>query len=219
MRDILPSDLLEILREKYLAGVADAEAAFDQHFADEDSLTGGLGQAIAMRKPILFNDPSGTYAVTIQYQKLRGRGPGAPEKQFGSDGIFQISVTDSNGNIIRRKGLPFQAKTNWRGKNKALYDQAIQMEENTPGGLVIDYSPTGYKACRAKTIIDSNGSREIADRDGAMRPLGQVLSRDFLECTIGTVGLYYDPEREIYVSPSDIDVITTKIIKVGRDAV
>jgi hypothetical protein len=219
MRDILPVDLIELLRDRYLAGVADAEAAFGQHFADEDSLTGALGQALAMRKPLLFDGPNDRYAVTIQYQKLRGRGPGAPEKQFGSDGVFQISVTDSDGNVIRRKGLPFQAKTNWRGKNGALYDQAIQMEEHTPGGLAIDYSPNGYKACRAKAVIDAQGRREHADRNGAMRPLGQVLGDDFLECTIGTIGLYYDPEREIYASRDDIELITTKIIKLGRDAV
>lgn len=219
MRDILPQKLIDILHDRYVAGVAEAEFAFNQHVADEDSLTGALGQAIAIREPFIFDGSAGTYAVAISYQKLRGRGPGAPEKKLGSDGIFQISVTDSDGRIIRRKGLPFQAKTNWRGTNKALYNQARRMEENTPGGLVIDYSLTGYKTCRAEAVVAAKGRRRSVDAEGAMRPLGQMLGHDFLECTIGTIGLYYDRQQEVYVSPVHIDVITTDISKLGKGAV
>ncbi len=222
MRDILPPSLIEILRDRYLAGVANAEAAYDQHEADEDSLTGALGQALAMREPIIFSGSDGTYAVRVSYRKLRGRGPGAPEKTLGSDGIFQIEVASESGQVIRSKGLPFQAKTNWRGKNSALYEQANAMEQASPGGLVIDYTPNGYKACTAKAVVAAGGRRSNVERYGAMRSLGQVLSRDFLDCTIGTRGLYFDPEREMYArlgDGSDLDVITTQVIRVRREAI
>lgn len=222
MRDILPPSLIDVLRDRYLAGVADAEASYDQHAADEDSITGALGQAIAMREPLIFSGPNGTYAVSVSYRKLRGRGPGAPEKRFGSDGIFQIQVTDEFGEVVRNKGLPFQAKTNWRGKNSALHEQAGVMEQATPGGLVIDYTANGYKACTAKAVVAAGGRRSNVERYGAMRPLGQVLSRDFLDCTIGTRGLFFDPDRELYpqlVEVSDLDVITTQITRFNRDAV
>lgn len=222
MRDILPPSLIEVLRDRYLAGVADAEASYDQHAADEDSLTGALGQALAMREPIILSGPDGAYAVRVSYRKLRGRGPGAPEKMFGSDGIFQIEVANEFGEVVRSKGLPFQAKTNWRGKNSALYEQAGIMEQMTPGGLVIDYTANGYKACTAKAVVAAGGRRSNVERYGAMRSLGQILSRDFLDCTIGTRGLYFDPERELYASlgeGSDLDVITTQITRVNRDEV
>ena len=222
MRDILPPSLVDLLRDRYLAGVADAEAAFNQHVADEDSLTGALGQALAMREPIIFNGPGGTYAVRVSYRKLRGRGPGALEKTLGSDGIFQIEVANDLGGVVRSKGLPFQAKTNWRGKNSALYEQAAVMEKMSPGGLVIDYTPNGYKACTAKAVVAANGRRSYVERYGAMRSLGQVLSRDFLDCTIGTPGLYFDPDRELYTQlrdGSDLDVITTQVTRMDRNAV
>jgi hypothetical protein len=222
MRDILPPSLIDLLRDRYLAGVADAEAAFDQHVADEDSLTGALGQALAMRESIIFNGPSGAYAVRVSYRKLRGRGPGAPEKKLGSDGIFQIEVANDLGEVVRSKGLPFQAKTSWRGTNTALYKQAGVMERMNPGGLVIDYTANGYKACTAKAVVEAKGHRATVEKYGAMRSLGQVLSRDFLECTIGTRGLYFDPDRELYARVADgpdLDVITTQITQLERNAV
>lgn len=222
MRDILPPSLVDLLRDRYLAGVADAEAAFDQHRGDEDSLTGALGQALAMREPIVFTGPDGAYSVRVSYRKLRGRGPGAPEKRLGADGIFQIEVANGNGDVVRSKGLPFQAKTNWRGKDSALLGQADIMEQVSPGGLVIDYSPAGYKACPAKAVVAAGGRRSNVDRYGVMRSLGQVLSRDFLECTIGTKGLYFDPAKELYGQIQEwdgLDLITTQITRVDRDVV
>ncbi|TKR34130.1 hypothetical protein FCE95_07655 [Luteimonas gilva] len=220
MQDILPPSLISMLRDRYLAGVADAEAFFDQNRGDEDSLTGALGQALAMREPILFTGPEGIYSVRVSYMKLRGRGPNAPEKRLGADGIFQIEVANNRGDVIRRKGLPFQAKTNWRGKSSTLLRQAELMEQMSPGGLVIDYSSNGYKACLANNVVVVGGHRSGVNHSGAMRPLGQVLSRDFLNCTIGTRDLYFDPEREIYSQfegAGGLNLITTQVTKVGQD--
>lgn len=97
MRDILPETLIGMLRDRYLAGVADAEAKFRFGAGDEDSLTGALGQAISMAQPIQFSGNGESYVVQVFYYKLRGRGRGAPEKSYGADGIFQIEVIDGAG--------------------------------------------------------------------------------------------------------------------------
>lgn len=198
MRDLLPPLVLESLRDRYVAGVADAEAHYDLHRADEDSVSGALGQSIAMRAPVVFSDGEHTYVVRIRYRKVRGRGPGAPEHRYGADGLFQIAVTDQNGCTVRQKGLPFQAKMNWRGRNKELLKQAERMEANFHSGIVVDFTPKGYSACTVQAAVASRGSRPAADRFGAIRPLGQVLGRDFLDCTIGTIGLYYDTDRATF---------------------
>ncbi|CDF85726.1 hypothetical protein PKB_4401 [Pseudomonas knackmussii B13] len=220
MHDLLPSLVLDSLRDRYLAGVADAEAFFDLHRADEDSVSGALGQSIAMRDPVVFSSSEGTYVVKIDYRKIRGRGPGAPERKYGSDGLFQIEIADQLGAVILRKGLVFQSKMNWRGKKTDLYKQAVLMETKFGGGLIVDFSSTGYKACTALAAIESRGSRPIAEKLGAMRPLGQFLSRDFLDCSIGKKGLFFDPVSERFYLEnyfvSGVHLITTSIM-VMRD--
>lgn len=220
MRDLLPEELINLLHDRYIAGVATAEAHFGESSADEDALTGALGQAIAMRDPITFADASGTYSVSVSYRKLRGRGLNAPERLYGSDGLFQIAITTGAGTVLRMKALPFQAKTNWRGRNRSLANQALDMQRTTGSGLVIDYGPNGYRACETEVVIAAHGNRAEVNRRGAMSPLGQVLGVDFLECKIGTVGLYYDVNREHYVQGRDIvspaHAITTRVTRASR---
>jgi len=217
MRDILPPTLLTILRDRYLAGVSDAEAAFDQHRADEDSLTGALGQSLVMREPLTFSDGADQYHVKIGYRKVRGRGPGAPEKTYGTDGFFQIEVTDSRGEVIRRKALPFQAKVDWRTQDRSLASQASRMQQHTGSGIVIDYSAWGYRACSAGLVVEARGNRRTLDQQNQMRSLGQVLANDFLNCTIGTRGLFFDSDTELFsLAEHDQHLITTYIDHVRR---
>lgn len=212
MRDILPEFVMESLRDRYLAAVSDAESTFVMNSGDEDALTGALGQAVAMPRNQKFSTPEGLYTVDIGYTKLRGRGKNAPERIYGSDGIFQIRIYDANGNVIRSKGLPFQSKKNWKGKNKKLSDQVRDMEQYTPGGIVIDFNSASYGACRAKDVIQAEGDRTRIKVDGKLHRLGQLLGDDFLECEIGTLNLFYDPVKELYkIDGGDFHVITTGI--------
>lgn len=210
---------MDFLRDRYIAGVATAEASFEENSADEDALTGALGQALAMKAPILFAGPTGEYTVQVSYRKLRGRGLNAPERLYGSDGLFQISVSNEFDEILRQKGLPFQSKTNWRGRSKAVASQSRDIQQTTGEGLVIDYSATGYRTCGTGIAIETHGNRTEANRRGAMRPLGQTLGVEFLECRIGKIGLFYDPDRERYVQGGNIiqpaHAITTRVVKRG----
>lgn len=204
MRDILPAHLVDFLRDRYIAGVAMAEASYAESSADEDAITGALGQAIAMPTPTVFSGPQGIYEVKISYRKVRGRGRDAPERLYGSDGIFQITVTDEHGEVVRQKGLPFQSKKNWSGRNSALADQARDMQSSTGEGLIIDFTPNGYSACGSSLVAEVNGDRREVDRQRGTRPLGVTLGIDFLNCTVGRVGLFYDSEKERYMENDNL---------------
>ncbi len=215
MRDLLPSQLVDLIRDRYVAGVASAEAFFDENSADEDSLTGALGQAIAMKEPLYFNGPDGTYSVRVSYKKLRGRGINAPERLYGADGIFQIAVLDHLGAVLRQKALPFQSKTDWRGRSKTVAAQSTDIQSSFGEGIVIDYSRRGYRACSTKVVIDVRGSRIEADRRNALKPLGQLLGVEFLECRMGKQGLFYDDKQERFkregITIPPMHAITTTI--------
>jgi hypothetical protein len=60
------------------------------------------------------------YEVKIGYSKTRGRGKGAPERRYGTDGIFQLKVTHAANSRYFQKGLPFQAKKRWTKKDSKL---------------------------------------------------------------------------------------------------
>jgi hypothetical protein len=207
-----------LLRDRYVAGVANAEFAFDQHLADEDALTGALGQSLATLEPVVFDSGEQQYVFRLSYRKIRGRGHDAPEKRYGADGVFQIEVTDRTETVLRRKALPFQSKKNWRGKDKRLAEQASVMNSVTPGGIVVDYAATGYRACTTQAVIAAGGSRRAIERFGSMHPLGQMLSRDFLDCTLGVNGLFYDPGEERFVDypQAEFHLIATSIMESNR---
>jgi hypothetical protein len=217
VRDILPEGVINSIRDRYLAGVADAEAKFQFSRGSEDSLTGALGSAISMPAPIVFQDGPDDYSYQVYYRRVRGQGRDAPEKTYGADGIFQIEVLDQDGRPIRRKGLPFQAKVG-RSSAKRLISQAQSMVDTVGQGLIVEYSPTGYKAIPAATVIEHRGRRRT------LRPseqsLGQVLGNEFLQCRAGVEGLYYNPDTEEFetdiVGPPVEHVITTRVQKVSE---
>jgi len=203
MRDILPDSVIAALRDRYVAGVANAEAQFEAGVADEDALTGALGQAIAMPQPYVFRTDAGVYSVKISWKKIRGRGLNAPERLYGSDGIFQISVYDETGQTLRTKGLPFQSKTNWRGKSASVVNQSADIEHSLGSGLVLNFTDHGYEACSTQAALAARGNRRQVERDRELRPLGEILGNDFLNCTIGSIGLFFDPESERFNNASN----------------
>jgi len=209
MYDILPEDLLTVIRDRYVAGVADAEAEFGASSEDEDTVTGALGQAISSKGPQVFYHGAQTYVWQVSYKKIRGRGAGAPEKRLGADGIFQIRVSDAAGNTIRTKGLPFQCKKGWQGADPKLGRQAGNMVTEAGDGIVIDYTPEGYTACSAAQAVQAEGNRRSVD---GMKPLGQMLGNDFLECRRGKVGLAYNPEQGAFGH-----VISTEVTALHRE--
>lgn len=210
----LPELVRTFIRDRYLAGVADAQAQYQYGAGDEDALTGALGALISMTRPVTFNIEGLTLTVLINYRKLRGRGPNAPEKQFGADGNFQIQISDANHASVFKKGLPFQAKKGWKGRDKRLMEQAREMSRAIHGGIVIDYSLNGYAACDINDVIEMRGNRKALDGAGKIRPLGQILANEFLDCVIGIRGLYYDNQVERFfneLGEREFSIIDTQI--------
>ena len=222
MEDILPLFVLNDIRDRYLAGVTSAEFGYKYSQGDEDSLTGALGQALLTPPRIVYDNEGNAFAWSIYYFKLRGRGADAPEKDIGADGIFQIEVQGVTGNIIRRKGLLFQAKKRWSGTDQRLREQAKQLSSDPHKAIVVDYSPNGYSAFLARDVVQAEGNRRKLSRRQVKR-LAEVLGEDFLRCRIGVIGLYYDPEIERFYDPAeriqpvikeDADIISTHLRRI-----
>ena len=160
---------------------------------------------------MLFGDGQKQYSYQVSYRKIRGRGPRAPEKLLGADGIFQIEVNDEHGR--QTKGLPFQSKKGWRSTDSKLLAQARQMLETAGNGIVIDFRPDRFSACRAEDVVHNHANRRLIDRAGRIRPLGQLLGDDFLDCRIGRPGLFFDPATETWeggtISPPKVEHLIT----------
>ncbi|MEQ8765465.1 MAG: hypothetical protein RL885_16170 [Planctomycetota bacterium] len=198
MRDYLPDSVLERIRDRYLAGVADAEAKFQFNAGDEDSLTGALGSAITTPEPVSHIVDGVRYTWQIYYRKLRGRGSGAPEKSLGADGIFQIEIHDQKGRVLKRKGLPFQAKKGWTVRDRSLVHQARKMTDSAGDGLVVDYSARGFTCCSAESVVDVDGQKKDLIDSWRIGSLGQAIGNEFLNCEIGVDGLFFDPDSEMF---------------------
>jgi len=173
------------LAEHYRKGVTAAVNRYEDNAADEDSVTGALGQALSGDGDINLGKVALRWKTS--YRKLRGRGRGAPEKKFGADGIFEIEFEDERG-IRSRKSLPFQAKNNISSYGRAeLRDQARKLGDFPGGGIVVNYRPEGYSVIDADVVASGSATRSNE------RPLSEVLSGDFLECTCGSATYFFEP--------------------------
>ena len=90
------------------------------------------------------------------------------------------------------------------------------MLETEGDGIVIDFGPNRFSACRAEDVVPNHANRRLIDRAGKTRPLGQLLGDDFLDCRIGTHGLFFDPTTETWeggaIGPPRVEhLITTRV--------
>jgi hypothetical protein len=192
MRDILPQQVVDAIRDRMIAGVTLAENHYNYSAADEDSLTGALGESLLAPR-LLFHHGEDVFAWSTEYFKIRGRGKGAAEKTTGADGVFQITVRNVDGKVLRTKCLPFQSKKNWRGKNALLAQQSSLLVGQCGAGIAIDYTNHGYFAASAAEVVLANGSRTEISADGKLSRLALLLGIKFLECEIGRIGMHFDP--------------------------
>jgi hypothetical protein len=145
--------------------------------ADEDSLTGVFLNSLATDNEQIL--PCG-WGWKITTNKIRGRGPNAPEKSIGADGIISLNV-EENG-ITKTKSTIFQAK-----KVKctdSLKKQKEKMSKCCPNGnMVIIFSPT---VCNVQT---EDGEVSFTD-----------YMSEFVVCKTGIIGLKYDETKECIVN-------------------
>lgn len=192
---IVPKPVLDLIRDRIKAGVTDAEAKFRLNEADEDAITGALGHAISTPAPVLVTTPEGAFSYEITSIKIRGRGLNAPEKRLGADSIFQVSVTKGNTRIFA-KGLPFQAKKGGGFGNAKVIKQAIDLYRTSKTGTVVRYSRKGYTAVDVREMVSRHTGPNLPAKP-APKKLATVFGDDFVDCTIGRLGLYYAGEMDL----------------------
>jgi hypothetical protein len=208
LSSIVPQEFLDLIRDRIKAGVADAESLFAINHQEEDALTGALGQAISTPRPIRYTTSLADFTYHITTHKLRGRGDGAEEKQFGADGVFQVEVFE-NGARVFVKGLPFQAKNGGGFLNARTRRQSAAMLETTGSGVVVRFSPAGYTAVDARKIVATQNSASKAPQPKQAK-LSATFGDEFIDCKVGRLGLFYSEETSPPIS-NDVWAITTQI--------
>lgn len=63
----------------------------------------------------------------------------------------------------------------------------------------MNFTGHGYEACSTKVAVAFGGSYPKVEKAKKIRPLGQMLANEFLNCTVGTVGLFFDPASERFI--------------------
>jgi len=155
---------------------------------EEDSITGAFLSKFETDVQYKKIDNQ-LWTWNVDYLKFRGRGPGAFENIHGSDGIFQIEVKNEFDKIIFSKGLLFQAKK-VNGSLTDLKPQVQQMEKLVPNSSVaFIYGPEGFKATLGRDIVS-----QVTKKNSFMfeKDIANVLANDFLDCSVGKVGLIFD---------------------------
>jgi len=86
-----------MLADRYREGVSAGVAGYQHARADEDTVTGALGQALLGRGAFALSD--GRVATwSTQYTRFGSAGKSGPaETRYGADGIFEIELTDDEG--------------------------------------------------------------------------------------------------------------------------
>jgi hypothetical protein len=191
---VLPPMIVRALQRHFYAGVKMAEVRFRHHEADEDAVTGALGERL-IEPAIRVQFGPEVFTWSTVYYKLRGRGAHAPEKELGADGIFQLEVLDQEKRFILRKGLLFQSKIEWTGRDERLFYQAQRLAAVSRSAIVIDYSSNGYKAIPATSVMSAEGNRQRIPPEND-KPLAEVLGDEFVGCLLGDHGLYWEPKLE-----------------------
>ncbi|HTV39470.1 MAG TPA: hypothetical protein VMF08_02770 [Candidatus Sulfotelmatobacter sp.] len=206
----VPDAVLKLIRKRIEDGVADAEAKFSFNEADEDAVTGALGQAISTDKPVLFKGANGNYAYQITSAKVVGRGPNALEKRMGADAIFQVAVIKEKKTVFS-KGLPFQAKMMGGFRNKCALEQAEKLLQTSGTGIVVRYSSEGYCGMEAKEVVRQEKASQASPKPKPQK-LATIFGNEFLRCRIGKIDLYIRHSFEKEKDGPGIRIIDTQIV-------
>jgi hypothetical protein len=173
------------LSERYRAGVADAVRACDEA-ADGEAATSALGRALAGQGRLALGDGRVVRWAT-RYRRLSGRGGRAPERNLGTEGLFEIEMEDEEKDRSRNT-LPFNAWTGAPDYADALVrGQARRLGSFPGGGVVVSYRPAGYVAVDAGLVAGGEAAR------GDEVDLAEVLARDFVEGRRGSTLYLFEP--------------------------
>src|SRR5512139_54906 len=186
------SDLLQdesvrrTLSEHYRSGLAAAVRGYAEDTADGEAATAALGRALVGQGELTLAAARAVRWAT-RYRRLSGRGGGAPERNLGAEGLFQIEMEDEERDRSR-KTLPFQAWMAAPGHGDGLVrGQAKRLSAFPGGGVVISYRSAGYVAVDAGVVAEGGATQ------GDEVDLADVLARDFVECRRGSTLYLFEP--------------------------
>jgi len=199
MKKLLPDEIKQEIAAHIQRAICHAEAGWDAAHDEEDTLTGELGGALRTDGFVKCESDS-SWSYKLSYKKLRGRGPHAPEKVTGADGLFQIEVQHP-GASSETKGFLFQAKKREASSRGDLVSQVDDLEKLAPGGsAVIEYSQEGFRAQTGREF-QTERKQKPSRIPHPSCALAVFLGEHFLSCKIGIRGLYFDAVRGQMVVP------------------
>lgn len=179
-------EIRRTLADHYRRGVAVAVQGYADGAADDDAVTGALGQALRGQGELALPDGRIVRWAT-RHRKLRGRGRRAPEKHLGADGLFEIEMEDDERDRSR-KSLPFHARNGAADYGDSLLrGQAKRLNAFPGGGVVVSYQPGGYVAVDARLVADGEATR------GSEVPLADTLVEDLVGCRRGSTAYLFEP--------------------------
>jgi hypothetical protein len=202
MRDVIPNQVFDEIADHIRRQMHHAEEGWRAGSSEEDTITGDLGASLRTHHMRASSSDGMVYRWGISYKKFLGKSKRSVEKRLGADGIFQIEYEDLRTGKMETKGLLFQSKNQWKGRNQKLLGQVGDMERFLPGGgAVFDYGPDGYKACDGVHAIQADGRRDRV-HGSELLTLSDYLVNRFMECKSGTRGAYYDAARNVLIIPN-----------------
>jgi len=194
---VIPLEVKDAIYARLSEALNAAADAYDSASDDEDTLTGDVCGGLRTPPRRIFVAQSvaeipGEWTWSITYRRLRGRGPGAPERLIGADGVFELTL--DYGGHSETKSLLFQAKIEEKAEG-SLLEQALRLSTWREAAFVLVYARNGVFAVVLDDVVASHGRLAGVRRV----PLGDFLGREYLACLIGDVDLHWDRKRQILI--------------------
>lgn len=167
---IIPSNIQSELAKYIKDKCTHSERGWEFSNQDEDTITGDF---LGNLRSEDWNQAT-NFSYRFYYNKLRGRGKGALEKEMGADGIITIELISNDGKT-EFKSFVFQAK---KVGNKTNKEQVEKMNFFFPNANVIfRYGPNGY-------FVENYNGDDIR--------ICEFIYQIFLKCKVGIIGMRYD---------------------------
>jgi hypothetical protein len=207
MKNDMPPSVFASVQSHLRAGCLRGEKGWESGHEEEDTLTGDLCGSLRTDGWVdLTDENGGRWKFQVTYKKFRGRGKGAEEKSFGTDGIVEVQIENVSLGTKFGKGLLFQSKKYGDKDKSRLRHQARTMEKVAAGGSAIfEYGPDKYTGIDSSQVL---GDSINLSRTTPKARLGDYLADRFLPCESGKRGMFYNAQaREIVYADENGNVV------------
>ncbi|NCU05707.1 MAG: hypothetical protein GXC73_17190 [Chitinophagaceae bacterium] len=195
----IPDDVKFAIRNYILHQCPKATNGWKRANENEDTLTGDFLGSLASDD----KTKTGNFWWEVTYNKPRSQGIDSMESLTGGDGIITIHAKDVSSKSDYYKSVVFQAK---KEGNKIDISQQNKMKDCFPGGFFnLHFSSKKYTG-------KIPGGNDLG--------VCELLAYNFLNCSVGIEGLFYDSDLKKYVLDhkkiSQLKIPHELIIKVFR---